>query len=109
METPPQQGYAPRGIPLGNFLSGMETSLYVASCSYVTTLETSLVEWKPQDRVILELARIASLETSLVEWKPEMGALSGGKSARLGNFLSGMETVQMQVRRVGLAVPWKLP
>ena len=58
-----------RGSGLGNFLSGMETPLFLLWGVLPVTLETSLVEWKPVRR-------------------PRRGV----STCLLGNFLSGMET-----------------
>ena len=56
------------------------------------SLETSLVEWKQ-----LKLRRVTrlcvTLETSLVEWKHHHAKANNIIPSFLGNFLSGMETI----------------
>ena len=74
----------------------------------VTTLETSLVEWK-QDEIPLLAGLRSPLETSLVEWKHSSWKIQGSGRTFLGNFLSGMETIEVgNIGELG-EVPWKLP
>ena len=60
----------PTNIHLGNFLSGMETSIFDSPSAAQPALETSLVEWKPSAHPSSRTGAPA-LETSLVEWKLE--------------------------------------
>ena len=55
-------------MPLGNFLSGMETLLPGPVRHPRGTLETSLVEWK-HVTLVADESIPDTLETSLVEWK----------------------------------------
>ena len=56
-----------------------------------TSLETSLVEWKPNYLGQTKYLK-NSLETSLVEWKRRSIPSGATVYSFLGNFLSGMET-----------------
>ena len=100
-------------VPLGNFLSGMETPTkrdhqnppspletslvewkHIPAHStrpLLSTLETSLVEWKPAYSVRYRVL-VPTLETSLVEWKRGKRGIWDSSYFHLGNFLSGMET-----------------
>ena len=115
---------------LGNFLSGMETTVASFCAIKRITLETSLVEWKQVSEG--KYGRVLnSLETSLVEWKPLSPGFRATPGGPLGNFLSGMETgIRLQgchphqglgnflsgmetqvpvVRDTDALRPWKLP
>ena len=63
---------------LGNFLSGMETEKFRKDGT----------------------CEVSTLETSLVEWKPTLAAGMQGGLTSLGNFLSGMETSLLRSLRV---------
>ena len=68
METSPIHAFSFASPLLGNFLSGMETRNTAAFRGDLHPLETSLVEWKPPRWRGSILTR-STLETSLVEWK----------------------------------------
>ena len=88
-----------RTLCLGNFLSGMETPSPPAQHpSARGTLETSLVEWK-HGYTVKEIQAFLTLETSLVEWKLRMVSPLLKRISSLGNFLSGMETVDRRYAR----------
>ena len=109
METWGQGPAAGRALSLGNFLSGMETRNTAAFRGDLHPLETSLVEWKLRE--ILEDEKLnESLETSLVEWKLRCPtSFRRYAPAPLGNFLSGMETTELERFYEELSQPWKLP
>ena len=109
METYPETGRCRAGRePLETSLVEWKQEGAVIRAKDVAALETSLVEWKPNPP-ILPKNREASLETSLVEWKHKKQYRYMSAEFDLGNFLSGMETVDAGQSTGTKYPPWKLP
>ena len=82
-----------RGVStyLGNFLSGMETQASFVPSTAPSLLGNFLSGMETR-RGPPPAPWYGTLETSLVEWKPENAAAAAHIPSALGNFLSGMET-----------------
>ena len=69
----------------------METRTRTRTCTQTPTLETSLVEWKP-DWTKIQAVSFPCLGNFLSGMETYQNCLFFGDDILLGNFLSGMET-----------------
>ena len=108
METGDPKCWPIRAHSLGNFLSGMETVSVQRVVDGDTTLETSLVEWKPAQEAAsaMELLALGNFLSGMETHLPKKGT---------NGFVSPLETSLVEWKR-GVTypcstklIPWKLP